>query len=65
QGVTDKQIHNAVCNGACSMRELRECLGVVKQCGKCGRSTHETFKEAMNIHSMASSGENACATCPS
>ncbi|MCV6637315.1 (2Fe-2S)-binding protein, partial [Candidatus Albibeggiatoa sp. nov. NOAA] len=39
QGVTDKQIHNAVCNGACSMRELRECLGVVKQCGKCGRST--------------------------
>lgn len=49
QSVTDKQIHNAVCNGACSMRDLRECLGVLKQCGKCGRSTRETLEKAKQM----------------
>jgi len=58
QGVTDKQIHNAVCNGACSMRELRQCLGVVEQCGKCGRSTHEELKNAMRTQAP-----QACASC--
>jgi len=64
QGVTDKQIHHAVCNGVCSMRELRECLGVVKQCGKCGRSTHKTLNEAMTIQEPPPIDQViACASC--
>ena len=36
KAVTDSQIRQAVCQGACSMRELRQRLGVASQCGKCG-----------------------------
>ncbi|CAG0981429.1 hypothetical protein MTYP_01784 [Methylophilaceae bacterium] len=33
--VTDSQIRNAICEGACSMRELRQRLGVASECGRC------------------------------
>lgn len=36
RAVTDRQIKLAVENGARSMRELREKLGVCSACGKCG-----------------------------
>lgn len=33
--VTDCQIRQAYCEGACSMRKLREKLGVAGCCGRC------------------------------
>ena len=34
-GVTERDIQQAVCEGACSMRDLRQQLGVASQCGRC------------------------------
>ncbi len=46
--VTDSQINNAVCSGSCrNMRELRQCLGVTSQCGRCGKSAHQVLKQAL------------------
>ena len=41
RAVTDRQIKKAVENGARSMRELREQLGVCSACGKCGPCAKE------------------------
>lgn len=35
--ITDTQIHQAVENGATSLDDLSERLGVATQCGKCGK----------------------------
>jgi bacterioferritin-associated ferredoxin len=35
--VTDSQIRDAICEGACSMRELRQKLGVASECGRCSQ----------------------------
>lgn len=43
--VTDKQIRQAVEDGAGSMRELRKQLGVCSDCGKCGPSAKEILQE--------------------
>ncbi|MDR2188673.1 MAG: (2Fe-2S)-binding protein [Azonexus sp.] len=37
QAVTDSQIREAMCEGVCSMRELRQRLGVASECGRCSR----------------------------
>lgn len=37
QAVTDSQIREAICDGACSMRELRQRLGVASECGRCSQ----------------------------
>lgn len=34
-GITDKQIRNAVAGGATSLQLLRDELGVASQCGSC------------------------------
>ena len=35
--VTDSQIREAIGDGACSMRELRQRLGVASECGRCSQ----------------------------
>jgi bacterioferritin-associated ferredoxin len=35
--VTDTQIRHAIGEGACSMRELRQQLGVAAECGRCSQ----------------------------
>ena len=45
-GVTDRDIQCCVEDGARSLRELRECLGVGTQCGKCAREVRTILKEA-------------------
>jgi bacterioferritin-associated ferredoxin len=35
KGVTDGQIRDAIYEGCCSFRDVRESLGVATQCGKC------------------------------
>jgi bacterioferritin-associated ferredoxin len=44
--VTDRDIHEAVSQGACRMRDLREQLGVSAQCGKCADCAHAVLKQA-------------------
>ena len=43
--VTDRQIKNAIENGATSMCKLRKELGVASQCGKCGRCAKAMLDE--------------------
>lgn len=40
-GITDSQIHEAVCNGACCIDCLKNCLGVATGCGKCAGTAQQ------------------------
>ena len=41
KGITDSQIRTVVENGAQTMRQVREALGVMSQCGKCACLTKD------------------------
>lgn len=43
KAVTDKQIQQAACEGACSMRCLNK-LGVATQCGKCAKHAKQILR---------------------
>ena len=43
--VTDKQIKTAIDEGAQSVRDLRNELGVASQCGQCGHCAKAIIKE--------------------
>lgn len=43
--VTDCQIRDAYCEGACSMRELRQRLGVAGCCGRCAQCARDVLNE--------------------
>ncbi|WP_184041830.1 bacterioferritin-associated ferredoxin [Chitinivorax tropicus] len=45
--VTDTQIRQAVSDGACSMRDLRNELNVATQCGRCACHARDVLKEAL------------------
>ena len=47
KGITDTQIRSAVEDGASSLREVRNTLGVASQCGKCGILTREIVRETL------------------
>jgi bacterioferritin-associated ferredoxin len=47
RAVTDGQIKNAVEDGCCSMRDLRNTLGVTTQCGRCACSVREVLDESL------------------
>ncbi|MCB1703119.1 MAG: bacterioferritin-associated ferredoxin [Pseudomonadales bacterium] len=47
KGITDSQIRAAVQDGASSMRELRNMLGVASQCGKCGILTRDIVRDSL------------------
>ncbi len=44
--VTDRDIAQAVADGASSMRDLRERTGVAGTCGRCAQCAHACLKEA-------------------
>lgn len=44
-GVTDRQIREAVGDGVKSMRQLRQCLGVAANCGRCATHAKELLDE--------------------
>ncbi|WP_145142641.1 bacterioferritin-associated ferredoxin [Pseudomonas duriflava] len=56
RGVTDKQIREAIYEGCCSYREVRECTGVGTQCGKCAclakTVVRETLSELQTVQSL-------------
>jgi bacterioferritin-associated ferredoxin len=47
QGITDAQIRSAVQRGCCSYREVRQCLGVATQCGKCACTAKQVVRETL------------------
>jgi bacterioferritin-associated ferredoxin len=47
KAVTDKAIRNLVADGACSMRELKQCLGVGSQCGKCAPAAQDLLNRSL------------------
>ncbi len=48
KGITDTQIRAAVQDGANSLRDVRNTLGVASQCGKCGILTREIVRESLD-----------------
>ena len=48
KGITDTQIRAAVQDGASSVRDVRNTLGVASQCGKCGILTRDIVRESLN-----------------
>ena len=47
KNVTEKQVSNAVSNGACSMKEICTQLGIASGCGKCCKHAKEVFDRSM------------------
>ena len=47
KGITDTQIRAAVEDGASSLRDVRNTLGVASQCGKCGILTRGIVRETL------------------
>jgi len=47
KGITDTQIRAAVQDGASSLADVRNTLGVASQCGKCGILTREIVRETL------------------
>lgn len=41
--VTDGQIRSAYCDGACSLRAIRERLGVASCCGRCASCARDVL----------------------
>ena len=47
KAVTDSQIRQAICEGAYSIRELRQRLGVASQCGRCGQCVKSVLQQTL------------------
>lgn len=46
-GVTDGQIREAIYEGCCSYREVRQATGVASQCGKCACLAKEVVRDTL------------------
>lgn len=49
KGITDTQIRAAVQDGASSMQELRNTLGIASQCGKCGILARDIVRDSLGL----------------
>jgi bacterioferritin-associated ferredoxin len=47
QGVTDGQIRDAIYEGCCSYKDVRETLKVASQCGKCACLAKQVVRETL------------------
>lgn len=47
QGITDKDIRDAVNEGCCNYKEVRQSLDIASQCGKCGCLAKQIVKETI------------------
>ncbi|MEM9102534.1 MAG: bacterioferritin-associated ferredoxin [Pseudomonadota bacterium] len=59
-GITDKQVKQAVKDGASSMRDLNKQLGVSSQCGKCGLTAKRLLKECLTTTETTSVFAGPC-----
>ena len=46
-GVTDGQIREAIYEGCCSYRDVRDSLGVGTQCGKCACLAKQVVRDTL------------------
>jgi bacterioferritin-associated ferredoxin len=53
QQVTDREIKQAIENGACTIRDLKEQLGVATQCGKCCECACDILKSHQNSSELS------------
>lgn len=51
-GITEREIHSAVENGANSLADLRRELGVATQCGRCAQHARQILKESSDAGSL-------------
>lgn len=49
KGITDSQIIAAVAEGASSVREVRDQLGVMTECGKCACLTRDIIRSNLQM----------------
>ena len=52
KGITDTQIRAAIEDGASSLRDLRNNLGVASQCGKCSVLTRQIVRDSIEGNSQ-------------
>lgn len=52
--VTHRDIESAVAEGCCSLRQLREQLGVGKTCGRCARCARDTLNTSAQFRTSPS-----------
>ncbi len=52
KAVTDTQLRTAIENGICTRRQLTQCFGVGKDCGKCNNEVKELLKQSNNQTAM-------------
>lgn len=45
QAVTERQVREAARQGARTVKELRECLGLAGECAKCARCAHQILRD--------------------
>ncbi len=45
KAITDSQLRTAIDSGVCSHRQLIECFGVGKDCGKCNKEVQQLLKQ--------------------
>ncbi len=48
KGITDSQIRMAVADGATSLRQVRDALGVSTECGKCRCDARQILQAALS-----------------
>jgi len=48
EGITDGQIREAIYEGCCSYKEVRESLGVASQCGKCACLAKQVVRDTLS-----------------
>ena len=48
RAITDNRIRQEVSQGATTLREVGQRLGVGTQCGKCGKHARSVIREAMS-----------------
>lgn len=54
KAVTDRQIHQAVGEGACTLRQLRDRLGVAAGCARCAECARDVLQQALREHARQS-----------
>ncbi|MGJ0491312.1 (2Fe-2S)-binding protein [Methylobacter sp.] len=58
KAVTDSQIKSAIDNGVCTRKQIFDCLGVGRNCGKCNRQIKELLDGNRRQQSIMQAASN-------
>jgi bacterioferritin-associated ferredoxin len=62
-GITERQIHEAVKDGVSTFRQLQHELGVATCCGQCSQCAHQVLDEACAAASSRNDSQSALPFC--